>query len=189
MSDAPAPADPWPIPSGTLLSDEARLCLEDASVAVRTFGPELLALIEGRPVPKAPEHEAYVHDLAVAIDALESIADEAKQVQAEAVAALARAVPYEVSNVTFGDTRPMTIRRGGERKGWRNDLLVDDVRPRVLADENGEARSGQDVYETLVSVVSITGNNAKMTGLRKLGLDPDDYCLKDPKPPTIQIAK
>lgn len=179
----------WPVPEGTLMVPALTETLEMMGVAAHHLGPLVLDLIAEKPERDDADREAWVHDLAVLVDGMESIIDLIREAQTEAAEALARAVPYEISNVTFSDTRALTPRWPKDRKAWQNDRLRDDVRARVLADENGEARPGADVFETLESIVSIIGSNVKTTGLKKLGLDPDDYCMSEKRPPTVQVVK
>lgn len=181
---------PWPIPEGSTLDDAARHHLDEVVALIDDWSQDWGRFFKDRPVKRDPHYPAYVHDLAEIIDKTDWAIDVLKGILDDASEALARAVPFGTSHVTFPDCRPLTPRWGGERKEWRNDLLMDDVRPRILFDpETGEKRDGEEVLEATLSVVSMIGSNVKTGGLKKMGLDPDDYCHKAPKPPTVQVVK
>lgn len=195
MTDTETPTAPpedaiWPIPEGSLLEPGTRAATVAAQGILGELEEATMALLDAAPVKAHPDHPVFVHDLAWMVDALEGIIDKAKVIQAEVASALAHAIPFGTSHVTFPDVRPLTPRWGGERKGWENDLLRDAVRPRLLVDpETGEKRDPEGVLETTLSVVSLIGSNVKTTGLKKLGIDPDDYCHKEKRPPTVQVTK
>jgi hypothetical protein len=178
MTDTTAHPDAiWPVPEGTRLPpDLARLTLGKITTAAEDLERAVVDLVDNRPVPADEEaHAVYIHDLAYLVDHLESAIDRTKTVQAEAAEALAKALPFGTPRVAFPGLRPLTPRWGGERKKWANDLLQEKVRPRLL--------------EAVLSVVSLIGSNVKTTGLKALGLDPNDYCQMEKKPPTVQVTK
>lgn len=190
MTDEPTTTDPWPVPDGSLFPEESLGRVWSMAVDAGATEADVEAFLANSPVKAHEDHPVYVHDLAILVDAFESIIDRLKLIQAEVASKLAQAIPYGTSLVAYRDTRPLTPRWGGQRKEWANDLLQADVKPRVTHDpESGEARSPEDVMEVAFSVVSLNGSNVKVTGLRALGLDPDDYCHKEPKPPTVQVTK
>lgn len=191
-TETPLPEDAiWPVPDGSLLAENAKKGLGQATGGLELVEGAVMDLLDGAPVKADPTHEVLVHDLAWMVDHLEYVIDRAKSIQAEAATALAKAVPFGTPRIGFPGLRPLTPRYGGTRKEWANDLLLEHVRPRVLMSdpEAGEMRSPQEVFDVVLSVVSLNGSNAKVTGIRALGLDPDDYCKKTPAPPTIQVTK
>lgn len=181
--------------------------LSNALAIVNRLGPNLqkmyLAFVDAKPVTRDEEaHATWVEALARFVDGLESHFDVVKEIRAAAGESLCRAVPRGTTLISYEGVRAMTPRWGGDRKGWRNDLLEADVKPRLLMEgeikevegkfvweSTGEKRSPDDVLDMTLSVVSLNGNNCKTTGLRKLGLDPDAYCHKTPIPPDVQITK
>lgn len=185
-----APEDAiWPVPEGSLMPGLPDR-LDITALALAAVESDVMALIEGAPVKAHGDHPVYVHDLADALDRLEWIIDKAKEIQAEVASNLARAIPFGTPRIAFPGLRPLTPHWGGERKAWANDLLQEKVKPRLLTDpETGERRTPEGVLDATLSVVSLNGTNAKVTGLRALGIDPDDYCKKEPKPPTVQVTK
>jgi len=206
MTDTPNPTPPedaiWPTPEGNLLDPLATTDgIAKAREALRSLEGWTMDLIESAPVKADPIHPTYVHDLAYLVDNLEAIIDKAKAIQAEAGEALAKAVPFGTPRIAFPGLRPLTPRWGGTRKEWAMDILGDLVKARVLVapakvdTETGEIvspayeRTPEEVLDSAFSVVSLTGSNLKVTGLRALGLDPDDYCKKTPAPPTVQVTK
>lgn len=190
-TETTAPEDAiWPVPEGSLLDPVMGKVLEGVFIELVATERATVDLITRAPVKAHEDHPTYVHDLATLVDRLEEIIDKAKEIQAEVASALAHAIPFGTTHVTFPDLRSLTPRWGGERKGWENELLRDAVKPRLLVDpETGEKRDPEDVLETTLSVVSLIGSNVKTTGLKKLGVDPDDYCHKEKRPPTIQVTK
>lgn len=191
MTDTPTPAEDaiWPVPEGNLWPG-----IEEETAGARSRLAAIEAVVIDRlkaaPVKAHPDHPGFVHDLAVLVDRLEHVIDQAKAIQAEAASALAHAVPSGTPRIAFPNLRPLTPRWGGERKGWENELLAERVKPRLLVDpETGEKRDPEGVLETTLSVVSLIGSNVKVTGLRALGIDPGDYCHTEKKPPTVQVTK
>jgi hypothetical protein len=192
MTDTtPHPDAIWPEPDGTRLTEKAPSGLGRVVTGLEDLEQAVMDLVDGRPV-QADEaaHAVYVHDLAYLVDHLESAIDRAKSIQAEAAEALAKALPFGTPRVAYPGLRPLTPRWGGERKKWANDLLQEKVKPRLLVDpETGEKRSPEGVLDAVLSVVSLIGSNVKTTGLKALGLDPNDYCQMEKKPPTVQVTK
>lgn len=188
-TDAPEDVN-WPTPDHSLMEPNLVANIDHGRALLGEVETGLMAFLDAAPVKAHPDHPAFVHDLAWTVDNLERIIDQAKALQAEAASALAHAIPFGTTHVTFMGLRPLTPRWGGERKGWENDLLREKVVPRLLVDpETGEKRDPEGVLETTLSVVSLIGSNVKTTGLKKLGIDPDDYCHKEKRPPTVQVTK
>ncbi len=182
----------WPKPEGeTLGSPNLWEALTHTRADLDRVEQETISLLAAAPVKADDSHPMFVHDLAFLVDHLEHVIDKAKAIQAEAGEHLAKAVPFGTPRIAFPGLRPLTPRWGGNRTAWANDLLAEHVRPRILmADpEAAEMRSPGEVLDLAFSVVSLNGSNVKVTGLRALGLDPDDYCRKSPAPPSIQVTK
>lgn len=180
---------PWPIPDGTLIPEELSILLARLHDIGEALEGTVMALDAKRPVKRDEFHPVWLHDMALVLDALDRHAAKVKEVFEFAAERFCREIPYGTSAVTFGDVRPMKPRFASERKGWRNDLLQEDVIPLLLADpDSGEKRSPEDVLAVTLSVVSLNGSNAKTTGIKGLGLDPDDYCFRTPTAPTVQFV-
>ncbi len=191
-TETPTPPEDaiWPLPDHSLMPTDLIASLTHAAGDLAVVEGQVIALLDAAPVKAHADHPAFVHDLAFLVDSLESVIDQAKAIQAEAASALALAIPFGTSHVTFPGLRPLTPRWGGTRKGWENDLLAEKVKPRLLVDpETGEKRDPEGVLETTLSVVSLIGSNVKTTGLKALGIDPGDYCHTEKKPPTVQVTK
>lgn len=189
----PVESAPWPVPDGTLLEPESWGLLGNLMAGadrLRFVVGDFLSL-DNRPVKRHPTHDVYVHDLAAMIDTLEKIQEAVQEARGALDAAFCQAVPFQTSSVTYADTRPLVPRFGGERVKWENELLREDVYPLVVMDpeEEGVFRHPESVREACFSVVSLNGSNVKVTGLRALGLDPDDYCHKVPKAAVVQVVK
>lgn len=183
-------------PEGAGLPDLLGRALHHFDGALEVLEKAYVELVKAKPVRRdhAPYH-AWVWQMAQVVDRIEGVQDKLKEVRAAAGEEMCRALPVGVTLVAFPETRPMTPRWGGDRNGWKNDLLQEDVKPRLLMklDEDGqptgELRDPQDVLDTTLSVVSLIGNNVKTTGLKKLGINADDYCHKTPTPPDVQVTK
>lgn len=190
MPTTPVESAPWPIPEGTRLDPETWDLLAQMIVAADALQARVVEYVAERPVTRDPSHPVYIHDLAKVLDTLEKVLDSLKASQVHAAEFFCRALPFGTPSVTYGDTRPLIPRFGGQRVNWRNDLLADDVLPLLVMDpESGEKRDSVDVRDLCFSVVSLNGSNVKVTGLRALGLDPDDYCHKVPKAAEVQVVK
>lgn len=73
---------------------------------------------------------------------------------------------------------PVTTKRSPRRTEWRNDVLWSDV----LA---AQGRSEEDLAD-LRAVLSLGWS---LTGLRAIGIEPDDYCKADPAHESVQLPK
>lgn len=85
-------------------------------------------------------------------------------------------------------------RRGTDRKAWQSVDLLDELFRRAVVDtETGEvlddeALIRQRLHEVLVDCVPFTGSLGwRVTALRDLGLDPDEWCETKPGRTSIQI--
>lgn len=133
---------------------------------------------------------AWIIEAARCLDVIDLAAARLKQVREEVAVLLARQVPFQTSLVVIPGCPPMEPRFSKDRKAWKNEALLTDVRPRVLMDpESGEVLDGPAVFERTLEVVSLIGSNVKTTGLKKLGLDPADYCTEEPKDPTVTVIR
>lgn len=137
--------------------------------------------------------------LAHLVDAFDRIMVQAKEARAEAAEALARALPFGTSVASFDGLPAMTPRFPKDRSGWNSDALAHRVRREILSparevdQETGEIvevyPTAQEVYSALTDVVSVTGSNVKVKGLKNLGIDPDEFCTATPGTPTVQIIR
>lgn len=189
---------PWPVPEGTRLPLEVLRLLADMTEGAETIAAASFDLVKDAPVKAREEdHAVYLHDLAVLIDSIETMVDTLRETQSEMAATFARELPYQTSLVAYGDLRPMKPRYPKDRKGWDNEALAADVLPALTADipdslvdpETGTPHRPREIVDRVLSVVSLTGSNVKTTGIKKLGLDPDDYCHASKADPTVQIVK
>lgn len=76
---------------------------------------------------------------------------------------------------------PFIVRREwvARRRQWRSADLYHDVLPHILYDsETGEARDAREAVSALGVVYGLSGYAASLQALRRLGIDPDDYCEK-----------
>lgn len=189
---------PWPIPQGTRLPEEVLGLLVDMEAGSAVVANAFMDLTKGAPVKAREEdHAVYLHDLAVLIDGIEKIVDSLRETREEVAATFARELPYQTSLVAYGDLRPMKPRFPKDRKGWDNEALQADVLPALTADipdnlvdpETGTPHRPREIVDRVLSVVSLTGSNVKTTGIKALGLDPDDYCHASKADPTVQVVK
>lgn len=175
------------------------LALVDGDLA-EARGPLNEFLVEDRP-PRpgegeegSPEYRADLEALARVTFALDQILDVVKDLRHSYGVRLARACPFRESLVLIDDLPPIQPRFGKDRTAWDSPRLRDDVKAEILcpADrETGEIRdlSPEAVFEAVERIVSITGSNVKTTGIKALGLDPEDYCHSEPKDPTVLFVK
>lgn len=68
-----------------------------------------------------------------------------------------------------------TVRWSKARRAWDNDALRSAVARTVLADSDGVARAGPDVWEQVNAAFNLAGGNARTTWLKAHGIDPDDF--------------
>lgn len=88
---------------------------------------------------------------------------------------------------TLADGRAYTLKRGADRKGWDHDRWKHDVRAAIASDRGagmmvvdestGEVRPvAQVLLSAIADAQAVHGSTApKVTALKALGLDPDDY--------------
>lgn len=181
----PVESAPWPVPEGTRLEPEAWDLLATMLQCAEALGFIVVDYLDRKPVKRHPGHPVYVHDLAALIDTLEKVQEAVQEARGAVDDAFCHALPFGTPSVTYADTRPLVPRFGGERTKWENDLLREDVLP-LLVEDVGHP---EEVRDRCFSVVSLNGSNVKVTGLRALGLDPDDYCHKVPKAAQVQVVK
>ena len=79
-----------------------------------------------------------------------------------------------------------------DRKEWRKPELKDELRrlvpkvDRVVSRSTGEVEGDAEVALRLVDEC-LSWSAAKVTGLRKYGLDPDEFSVVTPKPETLRL--
>lgn len=82
---------------------------------------------------------------------------------------------------------------GSDRKDWDWERLLPTlIRLYVDPDGNGEVPEPGEVMDRMrkliVDVIGVTPSKGpKITPLREMGLDPDEWCASIPKPPSVQI--
>lgn len=199
-TDAPTETAPWPIPAGTLASENLSAYLESMAFEAATAEGEVLDLIDKRPESDDPLRDVWNHDLAVVIDRLETIIDKAKEVQHAAAVAFCRALPFPApSSITYADTRPLVPRFPKNRTAWDNAALAMAVRSEIITGvlDGIEDPEAEEVAASVAArtagafeaVITLSGNNAKTTGIRALGLDPDEFCTSEKRDPEVQVVK
>jgi len=187
----------WPVPEGTRMTETMTRSLEDLLDAAGYIESGSFDLIKTAPV-KADEEAwpVYLHDLATLIDKIEWAVDILRETQAEVAATFARALPYGTAFVAYPDLRPMKPRFPKDRKAWDNELLQAAVirrlvekAPRLGNMDTGETYDPRELVDAVLDVVSLNGSNAKTGGIKRLDLDPDDYCQSEKKDPQVQVTK
>lgn len=196
--DAPEAVDPgrWPVPSGTLLSSEGHGFLDLLIEYADLLQGEVVAMTSKAPVKAHEDHAVYLHDLGTVVDKLERALDSIKETQTEAAALLARGLPFGTAFVAWPDLRPMKPRFPKDRTKWDNELLqaavvrrIIEKTPRLGNMDTGEAYDPRGLVDAVLDVVSLNGSNAKSGGIKRLDLDPDDYCHAEKASPSVQIQK
>ena len=77
-------------------------------------------------------------------------------------------------------------RKGSDRKKWRWDEVLDDAWPLYVAKHEGDM--GEAMADMLTTLIPLTGSNGpRVTAMRDLGLDPDEYAEVTPARTTVQI--
>ena len=158
----------------------------------------LLEILDEIPDPAETDD---LHDLAEIVAATDAAIVLLRRIRAEAGEALARRAPKGSTLVEFDDLPAMTIRWGKNRKEWDTDRLQTEVRQalassietRELVDPTtGETVAAAGIQEALSaawSVVSFTGSNLRVGGVKDLGIDPDEFCSSTVKPPDVQVTR
>lgn len=85
-------------------------------------------------------------------------------------------------------------RRGTDRKAWQSVDLLDELFRRAVVDTttgevlDDEALIRQRLHEVLVDCVPFTGSLGwRVTALRDLGIEPDEWCQTSPGRVSIQV--
>lgn len=116
---------------------------------------------------------------------------------AETEAYLAREIGRDDMGQTSGtlpDGRLWTVKRGADRKAWSHADWQRDVRQQVLSGVPEilvEPNDGEtvNVADLLAAVQAVHGSSApKVTALKRLGLDPSDYCETYSGPFSVQVS-
>lgn len=87
-------------------------------------------------------------------------------------------------HVNLDDEFTLERHRGRTRKQWQSaDLLR-----HLVGDQLVDARTGENVFDLLVSVLPLTGSLGWRVGaLRKAGVDPSDWCDEEPARTTVTV--
>lgn len=132
--------------------------------------------------------------------ALVALLQDIRRSLAETEAYLAREIGRDEMAPRTGvlpDGRQFKVQRGADRKAWSHDDWKRDVREKVaerhevkswiLADpETGESVNLAGMLEDVQGVFSSAA--PKVTALKRLGLDPGDYCETYPGPFSVQVS-
>lgn len=156
--------------------------------------PIVSSIVAAGPTRRFSKDDAWTADPWIVgtgrlLDALDIATAELRKLRDYVAAEFARKVPFQTSLISIPGLPAMEPRWGGTRKAWKNDLLQADLRPRLLVNEDGEMLQGEALLDRVFQVVSLIGSNVKTSGLRALGLDPNDYSTQEPKDPTVQIVR
>lgn len=89
--------------------------------------------------------------------------------------------PHELPGIGM-----VEVRRSKTRRAWQHDLLKSKWLAAYVKSTGGEVTDPAQVRDALFDVVSVSG--WKVTGLKALDIDPDDYCDSEPGTPTVVIA-
>lgn len=133
-----------------------------------------------------------------ALDAADRATESLFTLRAAVSAVAARMMPED--NMTVDGVTYDRWGNGWTRKGWDNGVLREAIRGALVRrlldpDGTGEAPAPYAlalVNETLdaaEAVVSVSGSNAKIGGLRGLGLDPDRYCEREAAPVRVRVTR
>lgn len=90
--------------------------------------------------------------------------------------------PVEVPGVGM-----VEVRRSTTRRAWQHEQLRTAWLNAYLEQNGGEAPDPFTVVEAFLKVASING--WKVTGLRSLGLEANDYCDTEPGAPTVKVQR
>lgn len=94
-------------------------------------------------------------------------------------------LPYGASEVA--GLGAVEVRRARDRKAWDWPALLDAMWPKLA--ERAEGDMGAMVTD-LLNVIGLTGSKGpRVTPLRELGLDPDEFCESAPGRLTVTVPK
>lgn len=138
-------------------------------------------------------------DVRVVINDLSALERAAKGDLAELMPRVGRALPrLEVPGLGT-----VEVRGGSDRKGWESERLLSLLLQKAIVDENGEVEDLSPlvviarVFEVLKDCLPVTESlqwrggraDGSAPGLRKYGLDPDEFCDVTEKPRLASIPK
>lgn len=175
------PIIPWPAPPGTVCPT-LHLAMGSTQGSLLAVETMVLEVLDAEP------SDVRTHDLALMIDHLDLLRTKLREIEDAVQEAFCQALPYKTTSVGYPDCAALIPRWGGSRIQWDSKTLRDDVRSKVLREFNTDP-AAEGAFDLVEKVVSITGSNVKTTGLKKLGLDPDDYSEKVPKAPSVQVVR
>lgn len=81
------------------------------------------------------------------------------------------------------------VRRSTQRRAWDHEAVRRDWVNAWLLKFAEESNEGPDVYDAIdacMGIASVSGY--KVTWMRQLGMDPDDYCESSPGAPRVVLA-
>lgn len=148
-----------------------------------------LADVIDQHIKDGTDHEA-VAVLAVAIsEARQQLAEVEKRSQEHLISVLPRSLDKKTGELRLakeyvipGLSAPVTTKRSPRRTEWRNDDLWNEVL-------NSTALCRSDIADQIDDLRAALSLGWSLTGLRALGIDPDDYCKADPAHESVQLPK
>lgn len=153
--------------------------------------PVVMSVMDANPgAPRSADMPAWRWQAANLMDALDEMMTVCKAYRDHLGEPLARSMPRDESLLLLDGLPPMVSDWHRKRTRWANDELRDIVRTKVRYDRDGEEITDpEQLVDAVEAVVSFIGGNVKMGGLRGLGINPDDYCVSEPLPPTMKIER
>jgi hypothetical protein len=137
--------------------------------------PELAALTD-----EGIEVKTYVANSAVLLDGVDTWLDVSREV-GDLAHVLASLRDLRNTVAMLCDTA---------ERCWDNEALLRDLKPRLVATEDGEPLDGPSVLERVQEVFRLSGSNARVTALRDvLGVrELDEYCQEEALGYAVQIT-
>lgn len=195
---------PWPVPDGTLIDPVLEEVVGSFPEIASLFERGVMTLLDKRALVIDAEdadalREVWMHDLARTVDQASLLIEKITEVRRAAAIAFCKALPFPApSNVSYADCRPMLPRFPKNRTAWDNAALAMDVRAKILekvaetfvvSEHEAILAAAEVAMGQTEAIVTLSGNHAKTTGIKALGLDPDDYCTSEKQDPDLQVVK
>lgn len=89
--------------------------------------------------------------------------------------------PHELPGVGI-----VEVRRSTERRAWQHDRVRSDWLNAYLTTLEGEIPDPAEIRDAFLKVASVS--QYKVTGLRQLGLDAENYCESSPGTPRVVLS-
>lgn len=151
------------------------LCIRGISLALDELDAETQIAVDDGDAEELARSFVALHDAKRRLDLIHRTLEEA----------LAEALPSGVSEIP--GLPPVERKRGRERKQWQNDRLFDFVQRHAL-DPDGTGEFPSDPMEAVDRVTRLIrevwsftpSTNPRITALRSIGVDPDEWCSSQP---------